>query len=101
MRPMNTSPASLHSSHVASFSPARTSFSRTIRSAVDGDQNVRRLDDRDRCLSFGKLELVDRLVGDRGRDGQAVADIDADMGSGGAFDDIGHFAFELVARADL
>jgi hypothetical protein len=45
-------------------------------------------------------EFVDRLVGDRGGDDLAVADIDADMRGGRPLLDVDDGALELVVCAD-
>src|SRR5262249_61442455 len=58
------------------------------------------LDDGVSGLALFQLQLVDRFIGDGGCDG-LPANIDTDMGRGGAFLDIGNLSLELVARAEF
>src|SRR5690349_951815 len=100
-RPMKISPASVALGQSTTFSAARSSSSRTILASVfDGDEHVRGLDDGDRRLALGELQLVDGLVGD-GRGHHGIADIDADMRGGGTLDHLGDGALQLVACTDL
>src|SRR5581483_8813647 len=68
--------------------------------SIDGNHDVRGFHD-DRHMALGlDVEFVDRLIGDRGGDNLAAADVDADMRGGGAFLDIDHDALDLVACTD-
>src|SRR5262245_27553845 len=69
-------------------------------SAVEADHDVRGLDDGIGLLACLQAELVDRLVGDRGRDDGPV-DVETDMGGGGALLDLDDPALEAVSGADL
>src|SRR5262245_6108611 len=62
--------------------------------------DTRCLDDGVSGLALFQLQLVDRFIGDGGCDG-LPANIDTDMGRGGAFLDIDDLSLELVARAEF
>src|SRR6266851_2244044 len=101
MRPMKYTLASARGGRSTASSPERTSFSRTIdRSLVEADHHVGRLDDGVGRLADFQAELIDRLVGDRGRDGGATH-IEPDMRGGRAFLDFDDLALEPVPGADL
>src|ERR1700724_576023 len=69
--------------------------------SVDRDHHAGRLDDRISVLALLELELVDRLVGDRGRDHVAAADIEADMRGRLSLRHLDDLALEVVAGAGL
>src|ERR1700722_16561607 len=65
------------------------------------DHHVRGLDDRPGVVAFLEIEIGHGLVGDRGRDDDATADVDADMGRRGALRHIDDLSLQLIARAEL
>src|SRR5215469_9951238 len=65
------------------------------------NHHVRRLDDGDRIISGTESEIIDRFVGDRGCNDDAVADIDPHMRGCGAAAHLDDLAAELIARAEL
>src|SRR5262245_5572258 len=69
-------------------------------SAIEADHDVGGLDDGIRLLTHLQAELVDRLVGDRGRHDGAV-DVEAHMGGRRPLLDLDDPAPEAVPGADL
>src|SRR5262245_40741454 len=78
----------------------RMTLSTRRMALIHRHHDVARLDHRVGIPALGELELVGGLVGDGGRHGLA-ADIELDMGGGGAFLHVGDLALEDVARAEL
>src|ERR1700687_59794 len=69
-------------------------------SSIHRDHDVGGLH-HDGHLIFGlDAEFIDRLIGDRGGDDLAIADIDADMRGGRALLDFDNGALDLVACTD-
>src|SRR5262245_20193286 len=100
MRPMKYTPASVVAGSSTCTSPDRTSFSRTMMSAVDADHHVGGLDDGVAVLTDPEAELLDRLVGDRRRHDGAVH-VEPHMGGRRALLDLDDPALEAVPGADL
>src|SRR5713226_2860758 len=101
MRPMKYTSASARAGRSTASSPERTSFSLTIdRSLVEADHHVGRLDDGVAFLPDLETELIDRFIGDRGRDDGAIH-IEPDMRGGRAFPDFDDLALEPVSGTDL
>src|SRR5262249_48042931 len=69
-------------------------------SAVEADHDVRRLDDGIGLLADLEAELVDRLVGDRGRDDGAMH-VEPDVGSRRTLLDFDNLALQPIPGADL
>src|ERR1700733_15001509 len=85
----------------AGTAPSNTKAMRSgARMLVYSNHNVRSLhDDGDVALGLD-AQVIDRLVGDRGGDGLAVADIDTDMRRGRALLHFDDGAFDLIACTD-
>ena len=69
--------------------------------SIDAYHHVARLDHGCGRFAFGELEFVDSLIGNRGGDHDPAADVDSNVGCGGALYDVDDGALELIARADL
>src|SRR5438270_3237925 len=90
-------------SSAAHAGAARSSSNATrtgARMSIHRDHDVGSLD-HDGDLTLGlDAEVIDRLVGDRGGDDLAAADVDANMGSGRAFLHLDDGALDLIACTD-
>jgi hypothetical protein len=64
---------------------------------VHAHHDASRLDDGVSCFALLELEIVHRLIGDRGSDG-LTADVNPNMGCGGALFNFGDLTFEVIAR---
>src|ERR1700733_5773905 len=80
---------------------ARPTRSGTVRAcSIHRDHDVGGLHHHGNGALGLDAQFIDRLIGDRGGDDLAVADVDADMGSGGALFHFDDGAFDLVACTD-
>ena len=67
---------------------------------VHAHHDTRRLDDGASRFALFELEIVHRLIGDRGSD-NLTADVNPNMGCGGALFHFGDLTFEMIARAEF
>src|SRR5262245_11335296 len=86
--------------------PAMREPPATLRSSLHeqpsfADHHVGGFDDGNHLVVRGEVEVIDRLVGDRGGDNHAIADVDLYMRGGRAVVNFDHTTDELVSRADL
>src|SRR5262249_54221841 len=65
------------------------------------DHHVGRLDDRPGIIAHMEIKISNGLVGNRGRDDDATANIDADMGRRGALRYVDNPSLELIACAEF
>jgi hypothetical protein len=70
-----------------------------VGSALFSDHHIGGFDDCDRFVADAKAEVVDSLVGYRGSNDHAVADIDPNMRGRRAFANLDDLALDLIARA--
>src|SRR5882672_9602313 len=85
----------------AGAAPSNASVTRSdVRMSVDRNHDVGSFHHDSRLPAGLDAEVVDRLVGDRGGDDLAVADIDADMGRGCALLHFDDGTLDLVACTD-
>src|SRR5215468_3865593 len=67
----------------------------------NADHDVGCLDDGPSLISALEIEISNGFVGNRGRDDDATANIDANMGRRGALRHINNLSLELIACAEL
>src|SRR5262249_28269306 len=67
----------------------------------NADHDVGCLDDGPSLISALEIEISNGLVGNRGRDDDATANIDANMGRRGALRHIDNLSLELIACAEF